>query len=216
MWPTLAACVFALAIGVGGGIAWEDRPAGWPNVHFLFWHLGFGSGPLARWEADEARIKLAGARTQAVTQANAQAAATLGQTDAKVITQIHYITRTLVKEVPTYVTAQADASCTIPVGFVRLYNDDVSGASEPTDGPASTQPSPPTLGPDATSPANGGVLRSDQSAAMSAPSGLKLSQVLTTDLGNIDAAKANAQQVRDLQALYNGEKARLDALAAQH
>lgn len=38
--------------------------------------------------------------------------------------QIEYrtVTKTLIKEVPKYVTVQADAACVVPVGFVRLHD----------------------------------------------------------------------------------------------
>lgn len=35
---------------------------------------------------------------------------------------------TIIKEVPTYVTAQDDAACIIPAGFIRMWNDSNTGS----------------------------------------------------------------------------------------
>lgn len=44
--------------------------------------------------------------------------------------QIEYrtVTKTLVKEVPKYVTVQADAKCVVPAGFVSLHDSAASGS----------------------------------------------------------------------------------------
>ena len=47
------------------------------------------------------------------------------QDEAKIITRI--------KEVPIHVTEKADAACTVPLGFVRVFNDAAHG---PVPGPA--------------------------------------------------------------------------------
>lgn len=58
---------------------------------------------------------------------------------------VRVVTRTLIERVPTYVTAQADADCTVPRGFVELHDAAANGvelpgapdaASEPVGGPS--------------------------------------------------------------------------------
>jgi hypothetical protein len=67
--------------------------------------------------------------------------AVAAQVTTKVVTQyvdrvqvVHEKARTIVKEVPIYVTKAEDAACTIPVGFVRLH--DAAAANVPLSGPA--------------------------------------------------------------------------------
>ena len=43
--------------------------------------------------------------------------------------QLRAYTNVLLTEIPKYVTPQADAGCTVPVGFVRLHNAAASGDS---------------------------------------------------------------------------------------
>lgn len=76
--------------------------------------------------------------------------------------EIRYRTKYLVKEVPTYVTPASDDRCTVPLGFVRLHDAAAQGGS----------PGLPA--------AAGGPL--------DAPSGVQLSTVLETVVGNYGAA----------------------------
>ena len=48
---------------------------------------------------------------------------------------------TIIKEVPIYVTTQADNRCTINNGFVRVWNGSITGSVPPTPGPANDSPS---------------------------------------------------------------------------
>lgn len=103
----------------------------------------------------------------------------LARSEAKVITE--YVDRvqvvrergaTIIKEVPVYVTAQADASCPVTAGFVRVHDAAAEGASldgAPTD-------------PDAPAP------------------GVALSTVADTVVSNYTACHANAEQLIALQA----------------
>lgn len=92
----------------------------------------------------------------------------------------HYIDRVkvvmaqsavIVKQVPVYVTRQADARCTVPVGFVRLHDAAAQGQSLPA--------------------APGG--------AVDAPSGLALSAVASTVAGNYGICRATAERLSALQ-----------------
>lgn len=47
---------------------------------------------------------------------------------------------TIIQKVPVYVTAEADAACTVPAGFVRLH--DAAAANAPLDDPGDTDARP--------------------------------------------------------------------------
>jgi len=79
--------------------------------------------------------------------AEAQRDAAIEQRDAKVITRyvdrVQYVREagaTIVKEVPVYVTPQADRACPVPVGFVRLH--DAAAENRPLAGPAGDPDAP--------------------------------------------------------------------------
>ncbi len=102
----------------------------------------------------------------------------LARSETKVVTK--YVDRvqvvrergaTITKEVPVYVTAQADAACPVPVGFVRIHDAaaqgaDLAGSAGDPDAPAA---------------------------------GVALSTVADTVAGNYTACHANAEQVVALQ-----------------
>lgn len=92
-------------------------------------------------------------------------------------------TRTIVKEVPTYVTAQTDAECWVPVGLVRVYNAAATGAD-----------------PAAVSDPAG---RLDGAA-----SGITCSALAADLADNFGAARSNAAELMGLQS-YNIELAAL-------
>ena len=48
------------------------------------------------------------------------------QHEAKAV-QIRTVYRDIIREVPTYVTVQADAACVVPAGFVRLHDAAAAG-----------------------------------------------------------------------------------------
>ena len=80
-----------------------------------------GSQRLYEYQADQARA--------AVVIVTRQGAVTV-----RVVTQWRTVDRviekqgeTIIKEVPVYVTAQDDAACRIPDGFIRLWNDANTG-----------------------------------------------------------------------------------------
>ena len=127
-------------------------------------------------------------RAEDATKTVAQLRAQLDSTEAGVVTVTQYVDRvrtievkgdTIVKEIPRYVTPQADASCTIPVGFVRLHDAAAAGA----------------------------VLDQDSRGADAASSGLALSAVAATVAGNYTSAHADAAQLDELQALLRRQGA---------
>lgn len=100
--------------------------------------------------------------------------------DAKVVTRyvdrVQYVREagaTIVKEVPVYVTATADAACTVPAGFVHIHDAAASGHT----------PTGPAGDPDAPA------------------AGVTLSAVAETTAANYTTCHATAAQVTGLQAL---------------
>ncbi len=108
----------------------------------------------------------------------ARQALELARSETKVVTK--YVDRvqivrergaTITKEVPIYVTAKADAACSVPVGFVRVHDaaalgTDLAGAAGDPDAPAP---------------------------------GVALSAVADTVAGNYTTCHANAEQLIALQ-----------------
>lgn len=88
-----------------------------------------------RADACENRERKAVAAAQTKTEAgkviSTKAASDL--TAAKV--EIQWRTRTLIKEVPTYVTPADDDRCIVPVGFVQLHDAAAAGLPGPAGGP---------------------------------------------------------------------------------
>lgn len=92
-----------------------------------------------KWDVAIAAQKASAAKHDAVAE----------KVTTKVVTQyvdrvqvVHEKARTIVKEVPVYVTKTEDLACTIPTGFVRLH--DAAAANVPlpnTAGPADEKPS---------------------------------------------------------------------------
>lgn len=116
-------------------------------------------------------------RAQTITD---QAAGALTKTRV----EIQYRTRTLIQEVPIYVTPQADRDCTVPVGFVRLHDAAASG-------------DPPGL----PGPAGGPV---------DAASGVALSAVAETVVANYGAAFDWRAEALTWRAWYAAQKAAWD------
>ena len=85
---------------------------------------------------------------------------------------VHDQGATITQEIPVYVTAQADAACTVPLGFVRLH--DAAAQSAPLSGPAG--------------------------AADALPSGLALSAVAGAVVDNYTTCHTTAAQLTALQA----------------
>ncbi len=97
----------------------------------------------------------------------------IGEAAARAQVQIRTVTETLVKEVPVYVTVEADRQCTVPLGFVRVLDAAAAGRGTPVPDPAG-QPN-------------------------DAPSGLELSAVAASVTGNYGTYAEVARQLTDLQ-----------------
>ena len=150
---------------------WLWRVLAWMGVAALLFGAGWQTGAQgvhAQWDRAIAAQRLEAAQMRAK-----QAEATV-----QVVTQ--YVDRvrvvrekgqTIIKEVPVYVPAQADAACTINRGFVRLHDAAAAGELPQTTG-------------DADAPA----------------SGIALSAIATTVAANYQTCHENAEQLKALQA----------------
>lgn len=98
----------------------------------------------------------------------------------KTRTEIVYRTRTLIEKVPTYVPQSADAGCSIPRGFLRLYDAAATGLPSPSGGPDQT------------------------------PSGIPLSRVLETDVANLGVGYDYRAEVIAWRGWYSAQKAAFD------
>lgn len=144
-----------LAVGFAGG--WTVRD----------WKAGADGEAVAQEKVREVTRIVYRERDQADATSRIETAAAEAQAE------IRTVTRTLIREVPVYVTPDADARCVVPAGFVRVH--DAAAAGRPVPEPA-------------------GV-------ADDAPSGLELSAVAAAVAENYgDVCQANARQLSDLQA----------------
>jgi len=152
--PTLR---LILALGLAGG----GFLAGW-RVHD--WRDGALAAKAARRTVQVVRKQAAVAQQVAVSQQAAQ-------------DRVRVVTRTITKEIPVYVTPQADAGCVVPDGFRLLHDAAAAGV-------------PPAAEP-AGKPAD-------------APSGLALSAVADTVTTNYGICHETAQRLRGWQDWYAG------------
>lgn len=116
----------------------------------------------------------------------------LGTVRDKIVTEyvdrVQVITergKTIIQKVPVYVSAKADAACTVNAGFVRLH-----------DAAALALPAPEPSG-----------------AADDAPAGIALSAVGATTAANYAACNANAEQLTQLQELVRQYQAQQEGRA---
>jgi hypothetical protein len=85
-------------------------------------------------QAAAARAALqASEEARRIEQREAQASAALGLQAAQDQARIRAQTQDLIRSIPAHVTLEADRHCTVPAGFVRLYDDAAHGLSRPTD-----------------------------------------------------------------------------------
>lgn len=83
---------------------------------------GFGAGwTVQGWRHGAAETKAA-VRTVYVTREQGAINTAAAAKDATAQAEIRYVTRTIVKEVPTYVSPATDARFPLPVGLVRVHD----------------------------------------------------------------------------------------------
>lgn len=110
----------------------------------------------------EAARLVAAQKLNAKREAKAQAITDTAKTQITAErVRIQTVTKTLIEKVPYYVTAKADADCTVPLGFVRLHDAAASGSAG---------------------------LPSSSGGPLDAPSGVPLSAVASTVTANYGTA----------------------------
>ena len=122
----------------------------------------------AKWDADVVKQSLTVARVE-----TAQAQASV-QVVTKYVDRVKIVRQageTIIKEVPVYVPAQADAACLVNRGFVRLHDA-----------------------------AAHGVVPESAGDSDAAPAGVALSAVAGAVAENYTACRANAEQLSALQS----------------
>lgn len=159
-----------------GLLGWK----GYALVAVIMLAVGFGGGYKLR-DLQAAKTELAQAKVQIEYRDRIiykereadDATQRIAEEAAKAQVVIRTVTETLVKEVPVYVTVEADRQCPIPVGFVRLLDAAAAGDGTPISEPAG-QPN-------------------------DTPSGLELSAVAAGVIDNYGTYNAVARQLTDLQ-----------------
>ncbi len=160
------------------GIAFEHRPAGWPNLTVplgpFHWTIRLPDSPSAQLAVLEAAERAAAARVRSQEAQSATISSTAGQREQGAQVTIRTVYRTIHDEIPTYIDRTAVAACTVPTGYIRLFNAGARGID-------------PGQVPDPSG-------RSDESA-----SGVDLDTVASFTLANDAIALANAEQLSALQ-----------------
>ena len=133
----------------------------------------------AEWDAEVVKQSLTAAR---VEKAQAQATVQVVTEYVDRVKIVRQAGETIIKEVPVYVPAQADAACVVPRGFVRLHD-------------AAAQ----------------GVVPEPAGDSDAAPAGVALSAVAGTVAENYTACRANAEQLSALQSWILEMKESADA-----
>ena len=158
----VAIILLALLAAIGGGAWWQEHRVG-----------------KAQEKAAAVQTKL---DTANATLVNVRAELKAAKETPIVITRyvdrvqiVREAARVITKEIPVYVTSQANAACTVPVGFVRIH--DAAAANRPPE-PAAGDPDAPAAG-------------------------VALSAVADTISGNYTQYHALAEQVIALQDYIN-------------
>lgn len=135
--------LWLLFAGVGLNYWWDHRPAGqpaWAHINLLWWHWSPPDSLAARLEALEAGEAQAAARAVALDHQNASLAFAAGKAEGQAQGRIQYVTRTLIKEIPSHVTPQDDLAYPLSVGLVRLHDAAARGVNVSTVPGPSGQP----------------------------------------------------------------------------
>lgn len=133
----------------------------------------------AEWDAEVVKQSLTAAR---VEKAQAQATVQVVTEYVDRVKIVRQAGETIIKEVPVYVPAQADAACVVPRGFVRLHDA-----------------------------AAHGVVPEPAGNSDASPAGVALSAVAGTVAENYTACRANAEQLSALQSWILQMKESADA-----
>lgn len=144
--------------------------------------IAFGSGFATAWHEktirEEAAETKAADRALVTTGHQETVTEQVGQQAAEHQQAVQTITKTIIRKVPVYVTAKADAACPVPDGFVRVHDLAAAGLPPPADGAGQ---------PDGTA------------AELGAPSGVSLSAIARTVGGNYGTCLALRGELLDWQ-----------------
>ncbi len=140
-----------------------------------------GGGFLAGWRVhdwqDGAAATKAATHTVAVVQTQVAVAQRVAVRQQAAQDRVRLVTKTITREVPAYVTLNADAGCTVPAGFRLLHDAAAAGV------PAAAEPA-------------------GQSA--DAPSGVSLSAVADTVTTNYGICHETAERLKGWQDWWAG------------
>lgn len=149
------------------------------TLRLLFALVLAGGGFLAGWRVHDWKDGAAEARaalnTVRVGQRNAAVAQAVAVKQQAAQDRVRTVTHTIVREVPRYVTIQADAGCVVPDGF-RLLHDAAAAGVPPAAEPAGR--------------------------SADAPSGLALSAVAETVTTNYGICHETAERLKGWQDWY--------------
>lgn len=157
-----AIVALSLTAAIGGGVWWLDRRGDIAETK--------AAAAQARADSLESQLEDARGNVKVVTQFVDR------------IQTIREVGRTIEREVPVYVTQQADAACVIPRGFVQLHDAAATGV-----------------------PTAGSPVDPDAPAA-----GLALSAVAETVAGNYTSCHETAAQLKALQDKLQSIGVRVD------
>jgi hypothetical protein len=143
-----------------------------------------GGGFLAGWRAHGWKDAAAAAKAEVhaihVVQTQAAVAQKVAVRQQAAQDRVRVVTRTITKEIPAYVTLEADAGCVVPDGFRRLHDAAAAGVL-----PAAEPPG----------------------KSADAPSGLALSAVADTVSRNYGICHETAERLKGWQDWWAGVSA---------
>jgi hypothetical protein len=122
---------------------WAAGAAGVALVIFLI----FSAGVKHEKAAEAKRVAAA---TKIVKKVEKQAETITAKAEEKTaarLVEIRTVTKTLTKEIPVYVTAQADRTVVLPAGLIRLHDQAALGVSEIPDAPGFVPDAPSGVAP---------------------------------------------------------------------
>tara|TARA_R110000868_G_scaffold26471_6_gene101832 strand:- start:108 stop:635 length:528 start_codon:yes stop_codon:yes gene_type:complete len=98
-------------------------------VYLYAHHTGYNSGVEHQQSLQLVAVQKATEAAQAEQRARDDITLAAAVAAAKSHIQIETVTRTIIREVPKYVTVETDAKFPLPCGFIRLHDASASGSS---------------------------------------------------------------------------------------
>ncbi len=117
-----------------------------PTLRLVLAFVLAGGGFLAGWRAhdwrDGAAATKAAVRTVYVVQKQAAVAQKVAVQQQAAQDRVRVVTRTITKEIPAYVTLEADSGCVVPDGFRLLHDAAAAGVSPAAEPPGKSADAP--------------------------------------------------------------------------